>query len=119
MPILFDCTLSAPVNEMCWQPHGGCGGADGAGRCSTYGDDAFEAFDRCDRFDAFDQSTTDSVHSTMRPLDHDEFDAFGVLLHAGADSWRPQCDAGGGGEGSCKARSAVTPWAKATSPKTK
>ena len=120
MPILFDCTLSAPVTEMCWQPHGGCGGGDGGDGCSACGDDAFEAFERFDRFDAVDPSTTNSVHSTIRPFGKDEFDAFDAFgVHAGPESWRPPCDGGDGGEGSCKARLAATPWARANSPKIK
>ena len=114
MPILFDCTFSAPVTEMCWQPHGG----DGGDARSACGDDAFDAFDRFDRFAALDPWTMNSVHSTIRPSDHDDaFDAFGA--HADPESWRPPCDGGDGGEGSCKARLASTPWARANSPKTK
>ena len=116
MPILFDCTLSAPVTEICWQLHSGCGGGDGGDGCSACGDN-FDPFDRFDRFDAFDPSTMNSAHSTIRPFDHDEFDAFGV--HAGPESWRPPCDGGDGGEGSCEARLAATPWARANSPKIK
>ena len=70
MPILFDCTLSAPVTEMCWQAHGGCGGGAGGDGCS--GDDAFDAFDH--EFDHEDGGGGDGggacAQSYPTPLKH-------------------------------------------------